>query len=525
MDELPGQINSSESDEQKEFKIDVDSMVDLLKTKISSLKLKGIPTLFSKRMISDIEKEIKGEISLLEEYEIVFNYNDYVDSHIKQYIFENYSKEIFRKEDNLYRLYMYVFDPYGEEYANIFLEVFSPEMIYDRIKEENVKQRYIEYLKRNYHENPDHFNTQIERYFKGIDKTGFDFMQNGSNRRTMKDVAINENVRCPKENVKIVHGHGRIIDGEFFRIPSGAKVITLSQTDVCIPQMTTLEGIQDIFTPFMKLYMDGGSIFENDDSSKKLDSNFETLIEKYKKKGSEYTDADPNNHLNFQYGLHLPGDVISDMLIQTEGDDCNVSFAGAYDGCNIICFEKGEKKENNTYLNYIKFVASGDGTFPCEEEPGNIMTKLSNVLEEMGDGTYILYSCRYSRESSYELSRSLSNTVRLPGYDSPPQGPIRTDGIHTLSTRNQPENIDEKKIYRYHIEFLEDYVNLKEMNKNLKTVVESLHREIDIYQSQLLKPQSQLLKPQSQFGGRKSRKKSRKKSRRKSRRKIEDDKV
>ena len=51
-----------------------------------------------------------------------------------------------------------------------------------------------------------------------------------------------------------------------------------------------------------------------------------------------------------------------------------------------------------------------------------------------------------------------------------------------------------KKIYRYHIEFLEDYVNLKEMNKNLKTVVESLHREIDIYQSQLLKPHSQ-------FGG------------------------
>ena len=95
----------------------------------------------------------------------------------------------------------------------------------------------IEYLKRNYHaHNPDHFNNQIERYFKGIDKTGFDFMQSGSIKRTMKDVAVNENVRCPKENVKIVHGHGRIIDGEFFRIPSGAKVITLSQTDVCIPQ-------------------------------------------------------------------------------------------------------------------------------------------------------------------------------------------------------------------------------------------------------------------------------------------------
>ena len=56
-------------------------------------------------------------------------------------------------------------------------------MIYDKSKVENVKQRYIEYLKRNYHENPDHFNNQIERYFKGIDKTGFDFMQSGSIKR------------------------------------------------------------------------------------------------------------------------------------------------------------------------------------------------------------------------------------------------------------------------------------------------------------------------------------------------------
>ena len=129
MDELPGQINSSESDEQKEIKIDVDSLMNLLKTKISSLKLKDIPILFSnsKMMFSDLEKKIKKEISLLEEYEIVFNYNDYLDSHIKKYIFENYSKDIFRYEDDLYKLYMYVFDPYGEEYVNIFLEVFRPE--------------------------------------------------------------------------------------------------------------------------------------------------------------------------------------------------------------------------------------------------------------------------------------------------------------------------------------------------------------------------------------------------------------
>lgn len=513
MDDLPGMVYSSDPDEKKAFKIDVDSMMNLLKTKISSLKLKGIPTFYDEKMYSDLENSIKEQIQIFEELGIEFNYNDLIDFQIKQYIFENYSNEIFRYEDDLYRLYMYVFDPYGEEYFNIFSQVFGPDMIYSRGNERIVRQRYIKHLKDKYHKNPDYFDTQIQLYFKNADKTGFDFMQNGSNRRTMKDVAINENVRCPKENVKIVHGHGRIIDGEFFRIPSGAKVITLSQTDVCIPQMTSLQGIKDIFTPFMKLYMDGGSIFENDDSLKKIDSNFETLIEKYKKKGSVYTDADPNNHLNFQYGLHLPGDVISDMLIQTEGDDCDVSLYGAYDGCNIICFEKGEKKENNTYLNYIKFVASGDGTFPYEEEPGKRMTKMSNVLEEMGDGTYIIYSCRYSSASSYELSRSLSNTVRLPGYDSPPQGPIHPDGIYMLSTRNQPENIDEKKIYRYHIDFLEDYFDLNQHIEELEKENEKLkqeYKELDEYAKKMY-----ALNYQKKGGGaRKSIRKTKRKTRR-----------
>ena len=519
---LPGQINSSESDDQKEFTIDIDSMMALLKTKISSLKLKDVPTLFVERKISsDLEGNIKEQIPTLEDWGVKFPYDSFIDFQIKQYIFENYSKEIFRYDDDLYRLYMYVFDPYGEEYANIYSQVFGPDEIYSRNNERIVKQRYIKYLKHKYHENPDYFDSHIQKYFKDTRKTGFDFMPDGSNKRRMRDVADNESVRCPKENVKIVHGHGRIIPGEIFRIPSGAKVITLSQTNVCIPQMNSVDDLQDVFVPFMKLYMDGGSIFENDDSVKKINSNFETLIDKYKNLGPEFTDdeMDTHNHLNFQYALHLPGDIISDMLIQTEGRDCGNSLYG-YEGCNILCFEKGEyglKKENNTYLNYIKFVAGGDGTFPYEHDPDpdKKMTKMSNVLEEMGDGTYIIYACRYSGEPSYELSRSLSNTVRLPGYDRIPEGPIRPDGMFTLSTRNQPQDIDEKKIYRYHIDFLEDYVDLKQENENLKTIVESLKSEIDIH----IDNQSQLLKSLSQRGGKKSRRKLRKKSRKKSRRK------
>lgn len=538
MDELPGQINSFESDEEKEFKIDVNSLMNLLETKISSLKLKDIPTLFSnsKRMISDLEKEIKKEISLLEEYEIVFNYNDYLDSHIKKYIFENYSKDIFHYEDDLYKLYMYVFDPYGEDYVNIYSHVYGSDPIYSRDNERIVKQRYIEYLKRKYHENPDHFNTQIQRYFKGIDKTGFDFMPDGSNRRIMKDVAINESQRCPKDNVKIVHGHGNIIDKQVFRIPSGVKVITLSQTNVCIPQLSNLRGIKKLFLPFMKMYMDGNTIFENDDSVKKLHSDFEPLIDKYKKLGYEYSSIaeDPNNQFNFQYGLHLPGDIIPDMEIQTDGSDCGDSDIGNNDGCNIICFEKGKyglKRDDNTYLNYIKFVASGYGTIPDGDER---FTKMSNIIEEMGDGTYIIYACRFTQEPSYKLSRSLSNNVRLPGYQTPPDGLSRPDRSFTLGTRDQPRGIDEKKLYRYHIEFLEDYVDLrkhieelegenqklKQDNEELREYGNSmfalnynLNKDLDRSKFDLIKSQN-MLKTQNQSGGRKTRKKSRRKNRR-----------
>ena len=532
---LPNMIYSSDSDEdeQKEFKIDVDSVFSLLRTKISTLKLNSLPGFFD-----GLEKEITEQIPIFEEFGIEFNYNDLIEHLIKEYI----PKQIFDDDDdNLYRLYMHVFDPNGEEYANIYNIVkeegrsnrSSIETIIMQSRE--VKKNYIEYLKRIYSENEELFHTTIGQYFKKIEKTGFDFMPNGSKRRTMKDVATNESQRCPKNSVKIVHGHGNIIHKQAFRIPSGVKVITLSQTNVCIPQLSNLRGIKKLFVPFMKLYMGGNTIFEKDDSVKKLHSNFEPLLDKYKKLGSEYSSIveDPNNQFNFQYGLHLPGDIIPDMEIQTDGSDCGHSDIGDNDGCNIICFEKGKyglKRDDNTYLNYIKFVASGHGTIPDGDKS---FTKMSNIIEEMGDGTYIIYSCRYTQEPSYTLSRSLSNNVRLPGYQTSPDGLTRPDRSFMLGTRDQPEDIDGKNLYRYHIEFLEDYVDLikhieelekenqklkqdneelDEYSKRMYSLNYDLNKDLDKSEIDLIKSQN-MLKTQNQGGGRKTRKKSRRKNR------------
>ena len=221
------------------------------------------------------------------------------------------------------------------------------------------------------------------------------------------------------------------------------------------------------------------------------------------------------------------------MEIQTDGSDCGDSDY-YNDGCNIICFEKGKyglKRDDNTYLNYIKFVASGYGTIP---DGDGRFTKMSNIIEEMGDGTYIIYSCRFTQEPSYKLSRSLSNNVRLPGYKTPPDGLSRPDRRYMLGTRDQPEDIDHKKLYRYHIEFLEDYVDLSkhieelEMeNQKLKqdngelrdygnrmyALNYNLNKDLDRCKIDLIKSQN-MLKTQNQGGGRKTRKKSRRKNRR-----------
>ena len=149
---------------------------------------------------------------------------------------------------------------------------------------------YKEFLRKKYENiSRDDFINEINNYIDdfGIKSIG-DIMHAFTEIRTMEDVANSESQKCPpKNNVKIVHGHGNIIPKEVFRIPTGVKVITLSQTDVCILSPQSLEDINNVFIPFMKLYMDGNTIFENNDSVKKLDSNFEPLIDYYKSLGAQ----------------------------------------------------------------------------------------------------------------------------------------------------------------------------------------------------------------------------------------------
>lgn len=464
--------NDSNSFESVKSAIDVNRIKKNASEIIMSLGLNDIPSLFlDDIVINDINILIDKDINDFETQGIEFTdekYDDYIDYKIKKYIFDNISYIIFFGEENIFRLYMVVFDPFGDIYVNM----------YNSNSDKNqVKKEYMKYLSNEYTLNKDLFKTKIGEFLNRSGETGLAYITYGSFGAPMHSVVEREKERCPTNSIKIVNGHGSIVPNEIFRIPEGCKVITLSQTNVCVPHTDGPEDIQLVYVPLMKLYMDGGSIFEGDDTVKELKKDYYSLIKYYKDLGK--TNLDDENYLNFQYALHLPGDVITDMYIQTQGSGCE------NDGCNVICFEKGQEgsPNPNNYLNYVKFIPEGKGTFTLPEYVGQ-MTKLSNILEEMGDGTYIIYACRHVEEETYELSRTLSNNVRGPGYNAPFKG-VREDKFFTVSTIKQPGDIDNKKIYRYHIEFLDEYSESK--------------KQIDHYNELNIKLNDELTKTRKNF--------------------------
>jgi len=470
---------SSLNEDPVDISLEIDGLKRNVHEKIEQLKINKVPIL----NIFLQGEYVKGQINQqIDEYIRIHRKVPEEIDVIKKLIFDNISSLIFDGEEKIYRYYMYVFDFQGDEYFKIYNSISESvddlvddvvddvvddllddvvddlvitdntdtevalQIMEDALKQENnvgddldkVKTVYKEFLLKQYNENIEKYDEEIAKY---ANLYGESETLSVSIRAKMNEIVKNEKGRCPTNSVKIVNGHGSIIPNEIFRIPEGYKVITLSQTNVCIPHVKATDMINGIFIPFMKLYMDGGTIFEGDDTIKKIKNQLK-LIKYFKDLSKSLNDDE--NLFNFQYSLHLPGDLITEMYIQTEGSGCE------NDSCFILCFEKGQEGQPNTnkYSNYVKFIP--------EPEYPNKLNKLSNILEKMGDGTYIIYACRYTEEPNYELSKTLSNNVRGPGYNSPLIG-IRDDKLMTISTIKQPGDIDNKKIYRYHIDFLDEY--------------------------------------------------------------------
>ena len=143
--------------------------------KILSLKLKDVSSFFFEdEFISGVNQKIEEKIKSLEESELVkmsepdFNLENLIDNIIKTYIFDNISLYLFAGEENMFRLYMVVFDPYGNVYADMYKKIFEVDVWetgegYDA---NDIKDEYMEYLVNQYNMNKEKFNVDISKFLR-----------------------------------------------------------------------------------------------------------------------------------------------------------------------------------------------------------------------------------------------------------------------------------------------------------------------------------------------------------------------
>lgn len=217
-------------------------------------------------------------------------------------------------------------------------------------------------------------------------------------------------------SVKMIVGHGSLIPDKAFIIPEGVRIISLSPTNVCIVAPPDINDVE----PLLKYYIDGYTIFQDDDNRKERDFQSEEVIDRYRRMGTRIYKS--VNNFNFQYGLHLPGDLYPETIIQLRGQGCDRDDLGGGFNCSVICFQKGSKDYKKIY----HYKPNKEDLTGIDGQGKYELIKLSDMIEKMGKGTYILFTCRYFEgdEDQYAITKTMSAKNRGPGYIIPPTKPM-----------------------------------------------------------------------------------------------------
>tara|TARA_B100000035_G_scaffold261214_1_gene232280 strand:- start:1723 stop:2709 length:987 start_codon:yes stop_codon:yes gene_type:complete len=178
----------------------------------------------------------------------------------------------------------------------------------------------------------------------------------------------------------------------------------------------------------------------------------EPVMNYYKRMGERLYNSE--NTYNFQYGLHLPGELFNETKIQLSGEGCERRNSDGFN-CSIICLQKGSKK----YSDFHHFKVRDNELPGVMGEGVNTIMRLSSIIERMGEGTYILFTCRYFEgdDEAAELTKMFSDE-RLPGYSVKPERPLIDSNIipgkklHTLETiqpgLTNKKNLERLLVYR-----------------------------------------------------------------------------
>lgn len=198
----------------------------------------------------------------------------------------------------------------------------------------------------------------------------------------------------------MISAHGSVMEVYTFRIPKNINFITLVKLGFGTPVTGPIIG--DIIT----LYKNGNTLFQRNDTSKRLTREGESLLKDLKKKYPQYTHG-----LDFKN--HLGGSIANEMFLSfvrdgsTEGQE---RWIGIRD---ILKNNKNNQPKNITNLNNSTKRTKIDQI---------LLSSLLNMYENDRKKVFIITACRiFQRDERWaghnwagEISRRANNT---PSYN------------------------------------------------------------------------------------------------------------
>ena len=198
-----------------------------------------------------------------------------------------------------------------------------------------------------------------------------------------------ENKCCSDEEVKIIQTHGSM-SNYTFSLPHGYNVIFMAEFGKAVC------GSLRNFSKLKELYANGHTLFKDSDTTPKYtDEGYQWIInlgfdmERQTTSPTLFVGGEPNKISDIDGKVYAINPSVPDVDFTFSGHNCN----------NWNKEGQSNKPINYSNFDYTCYIACvGEGSNPHDEEnrcdryyENNI--KLSQILQNEGPGTYIVYSC------------------------------------------------------------------------------------------------------------------------------------
>ena len=178
-------------------------------------------------------------------------------------------------------------------------------------------------------------------------------------------------------HTRYIKGHG-VMNGKMFDIPSGVRIITLSELGTC-PILDRTHGSEQLITD---LYKSGKYLFQNEDASDALSEEGQQ-IERYLSRFMIKKTDEEVQQARAIIKNHIGPMKVNDIELSLTGKGCSPIL------CSIDCFGK----DKPTILNMTPMWQIQDIDRKVVND-SNIPFTLQQYIFKEGPGTYIINACR-----------------------------------------------------------------------------------------------------------------------------------